>query len=99
MSDLAHDLLQRQRALIAEWLASESAASTAKAALECDARYLAWFLGEHGHRVNIVSPGPYASRAAKSIGDIGTMIEETAQRSPLRRAIDADDVAHAALFL
>jgi DNA-directed RNA polymerase specialized sigma24 family protein len=35
LSDLAHDLLQRQRALIAEWLASESAASTAK-------RYLRW---------------------------------------------------------
>lgn len=88
------------------YLASERVVSfygggmaTAKAALECDARYLSWFLGEHGHRVNIVSPGPYASRAAKSIGDIATMIDETAQRSPLRRAIDADDVADAALFL
>lgn len=75
------------------------AMASAKAALECDARYLAWFLGEEGHRVNIVSPGPYGSRAAKSIGDITTMVEETAQRSPLRRAIDADDVANAALFL
>lgn len=73
--------------------------ATAKAALECDARFLSWFLGEEGHRVNIVSPGPYASRAAKSIGDIGTMIDETAQRSPLRRAIDADDVANSILFL
>lgn len=73
--------------------------ATAKAALECDARFLAWSLGEEGHRVNIVSPGPYASRAAKSIGDVGVMIEETAQRSPLRRAIDADDVANTTLFL
>jgi enoyl-[acyl-carrier protein] reductase I len=73
--------------------------SSAKASLESDARLLAWFLGEEGHRMNIVSAGPYASRAAKSIGDIGTMIDTTAERSPLRRAIDADDVANAVLFL
>jgi enoyl-[acyl-carrier protein] reductase I len=73
--------------------------SSAKASLESDARMLAWFMGEAGHRVNIVSAGPYASRAAKSIGDIGTMIDTTAQKSPLRRAIDADDVANAVLFL
>lgn len=73
--------------------------AAAKAALECDARMLAWFLGEEGHRVNLVSAGPYASRAAKSIGDIGTMIDETAKKSPLRRAIDADDVASATAFL
>ncbi len=73
--------------------------SSAKASLESDARMLAWFLGEEGHRMNIVSAGPYASRAAKSIGDIGTMIDTTAERSPLRRAIDADDVANAVLFL
>ena len=73
--------------------------SSAKASLESDSRLLAWFLGEEGHRVNIVSAGPYASRAAKSIGDIGTMIDTTAQKSPLRRAIDADDVANAVLFL
>jgi enoyl-[acyl-carrier protein] reductase I len=49
--------------------------------------------------MNIVSAGPYASRAAKSIGDIGTMIDTTAERSPLRRAIDAEDVANAVVFL
>lgn len=88
------------------YLASERAVpfygggmSGAKASLESDSRMLSWFLGEEGHRVNIVSAGPYASRAAKSIGDIGTMIDTTASRSPLRRAIDADDVANAVLFL
>ena len=35
LSDLVHDLLQRQRTLIAEWLASEPAVITAK-------RYLRW---------------------------------------------------------
>ena len=73
--------------------------SSAKASLESDSRLLSWFLGAEGHRVNIVSAGPYASRAAKSIGDIGAMIDNTAQRSPLRRAIDAEDVANAVLFL
>jgi enoyl-[acyl-carrier protein] reductase I len=73
--------------------------SSAKAALESDTRTLSWFLGEEGHRVNLVSAGPYASRAAKSIGDIGAMIDETARKSPLRRAIDADDVANCVLWL
>jgi enoyl-[acyl-carrier protein] reductase I len=56
-------------------------------------------MGDDGHRINIVSAGPYASRAAKSIGDIGTMIDTTAQKSPLRRPIEPDDVANAVLFL
>lgn len=73
--------------------------ASAKAALECDARVLAWFAGEHGVRVNVVSPGAFASRAAKSIGAIDEMIEASARRSPLRRSIDADDVASACLFL
>lgn len=73
--------------------------ASAKAALECDARMLAWPLGEAGHRINIISAGPYASRAAKSIGDIETMVEKTKRKSPLRRAITAEDVANAALFL
>lgn len=73
--------------------------ASAKAALEADARALAWFAGEHGVRVNIVSPGAYASRAAKSIGAIDDMISASAERSPLRRAIDADEVADTCLFL
>lgn len=88
------------------YLASERAVpfygggmSSAKAALEADARQLAWFAGEHGHRVNIVSAGPYASRAARSIGNIGKMIDDTAVKSPLRRPIEPEDVARTVLFL
>ncbi len=73
--------------------------SAAKAALENDARTLSWFAGERGVRVNIVSAGPYASRAAKSIGDISDMIERTTPQSPLRRAITAQEVADGTLFL
>lgn len=73
--------------------------SSAKAALENDARTLAWFAGEKGVRVNLISAGPYASRAAKSIGDMGWMIDATAEKSPLRRPITAQEVADGALFL
>lgn len=73
--------------------------ATAKAALECDARTLSWFVGEEGVRVNLLSPGPYASRAAKSIGDVDQMIEHTAARSPLRKPINGPNVADATLFL
>lgn len=73
--------------------------ASAKAALECDARMLAWQLGEQGHRINIISAGPYASRAAKSIGDMDAMIAATKEKSPLRCAITPDDVANAAIFL
>ncbi|MBK8014314.1 MAG: SDR family oxidoreductase [Deltaproteobacteria bacterium] len=73
--------------------------ASAKAALECDARALAWFAGEHGVRVNLVSAGPFPSRAARSIGDIQAMVDHTAARSPLRRPITAEEVADATLFL
>jgi enoyl-[acyl-carrier protein] reductase I len=88
------------------YLASERAVpfygggmASAKAALECDARMLSWQLGEVGHRINIISAGPYASRAAKSIGDMEEMVLKTSQKSPLRRAITADEVSYTALFL
>lgn len=73
--------------------------ASAKAALECDARMLAWEVGLHGHRVNLISAGPYASRAARAIGEIGSMIDKTAERSPLRRAIEPEEVANTALYL
>ena len=73
--------------------------ASAKAALECDARALAHHVGPDGHRVNIVSAGPYPSRAAKSVGEIDVMIEAAAEKSPLRRAITRQDVADSVLYL
>ena len=61
--------------------------STAKSALQIDAKQLASNLGPKGIRVNIISAGPYASRAAKAIGDIGQMIDHATSRSPLPRPI------------
>lgn len=73
--------------------------STAKAALQIDAQQLASNLGSKNIRVNLISAGPYASRAAKAIGDIQEMINYAAQRSPLQRPITADEVANATVFL
>lgn len=73
--------------------------STAKAALQIDAKQLAHNVGKQGIRVNIISAGPYASRAASAIGDIQHMIDYAAERSPLPRGITPDEVANATLFL
>ncbi len=73
--------------------------ASAKASLECDARTLSWHVGEHDVRVNLISAGPYASRAARSIGAIDSMIEIAKAKSPLRREITGQDVADATLFL
>jgi len=73
--------------------------STAKAALEIDAKQLAHNVGAKGVRVNLISAGPYASRAAKGIGDIQQMIDYAAQRSPLPRGITPEEVANSTVFL
>jgi enoyl-[acyl-carrier protein] reductase I len=73
--------------------------STAKAALQIDAKQLASNLGPKKIRVNIISAGPYASRAARAIGDMDSMIRYAAERSPLPRGIEPEEVANAAAFL
>lgn len=73
--------------------------STAKAALEIDAKQIAHNLGTKNIRVNIISAGPYASRAASAIGDIKHMIDYAAERSPLPRGITPEEVANATVFL
>ena len=73
--------------------------STAKAALQIDAKQLASNVGPKNIRVNLISAGPYASRAATAIGDIHRMIQYAAERSPLPRPIEPEEVANAAAFL
>ena len=74
--------------------------SSAKAALEADTRTLAYEAGRrHGVRVNTISAGPWASRAASAIGFIDMMINYTKANSPLPRSIDASDVGNTAAFL
>jgi enoyl-[acyl-carrier protein] reductase I len=49
--------------------------------------------------VNALSAGPVRTLAARGIPGFGDMTEMAAQKSPLRREIDVDEVADAALFL
>jgi enoyl-[acyl-carrier protein] reductase I len=74
--------------------------SSAKAALESDTRTLAYEAGRrHGLRVNTISAGPYASRAASAIGIIDAMVQYCATNSPLPEALTAAEVGTAAAFL
>jgi enoyl-[acyl-carrier protein] reductase I len=71
----------------------------AKAALECSTRYLADDLGQDGIRVNCISAGPLKTLAAAGIKGMRDMLAENAVRTPLRRNIEQDDCARAALYL
>lgn len=74
--------------------------SSAKAALESDTRTLAWEAGRKwGIRVNALSPGPWASRAATAIGFIGPIIDYNCQNGPLQERLAASEVGNVAVFL
>lgn len=74
--------------------------SSAKAALESDTRVLAYEAGRRwGHRVNAISAGPFASRAASAIGLIGRIILHYEKNAPIPRKLEATDVGHSAAFL
>ena len=71
----------------------------AKAALDSSVQYLAWDLGQKNIRVNAVSAGPVRTLAARSIAGFPTMEAIVEERAPLRRHVDADDVAAGAAYL
>jgi len=74
--------------------------SSAKAALEGDTRTLAFEAGRrYGVRVNTISAGPLASRAAKAIGTIQRMVEYYEENAALPEANTAEEVGMAATFL
>jgi len=71
----------------------------AKAALECAMRYLAEDLGREDIRVNAISAGPIKTLAAAGIKGMRSMLSENAEKTPLRRNVEQEDVARAALYL
>ena len=74
--------------------------SAAKAALQSDTRTLAFEAGrQYGHRVNCISAGPYASRAASAIGAVAQIIDYVGKNSPLPDSLTAREVGTAAAFL
>ena len=71
----------------------------AKAALEATVRYLAVDLGPRGVRVNAVSAGAVNTLAARGVAHFRDLMKITAERSPLKRTVDAEEVGRATLFL
>ncbi len=71
----------------------------AKAALEATVRYLAFDLGPQAIRVNAISAGPLKTLASRGISGFGDMLKVQAERSPLRRNVDAGEVGATAAFL
>ena len=71
----------------------------AKAALESSVRYLAADLGPKGIRVNAVSAGPIKTLAAAGIAGFTDILQHYRDKAPLRRTVDAKEVADAAMFL
>ena len=81
--------------------------SSAKAALESDTRTLAFEAGrQYGIRINTISAGPLASRAAKAIGGSGQpktfidyAIDYSKANAPMSQDLYADDIGATAAFL
>jgi enoyl-[acyl-carrier protein] reductase I len=74
--------------------------SSAKAALESDTRTLAFEAGrKFGVRVNTISAGPLASRAASAIGKIEKMVAYYSANAPLTEPLTAREVGTTAAFL
>ena len=74
--------------------------SSAKAALENDTRTLAYEAGRRfGVRVNCISAGPLASRAARAIGGIDLMVQFYSLNAPIQDEMEASEVGNTAAFL
>jgi enoyl-[acyl-carrier protein] reductase I len=71
----------------------------AKAALEASVRYLASDLGPSNIRANAISAGPIKTLAAAGVSGFTSMLQQFRERAPLRRTVDSDEVADAAVFL
>lgn len=71
----------------------------AKAALEATVRYLAASLGAQKIRVNAISAGPIRTLAARGIGSLGAFLKQVAERAPLNRNVDVNEVGATAAFL
>jgi enoyl-[acyl-carrier protein] reductase I len=71
----------------------------AKAALEATVRYLAYDLGKRKIRVNAISAGPVKTLAARGISGLSDMLSTHAERAPLGRNVEVDEIAGTGLFL
>ena len=70
-----------------------------KAALEAVTRYMAVELGPKGIRVNALSPGPIATRAASGIDHFDALIDDARERAPEQRLVTLEEVGAMAACL
>ncbi|RAP38818.1 NADH-specific enoyl-ACP reductase [Candidatus Marinamargulisbacteria bacterium SCGC AAA071-K20] len=70
----------------------------AKAALECNVRYLAYELGEQQIRVNAISAGPVKTLAFKGISNSDILLKISEARNPMKRNITLEEVGNAGLY-
>src|SRR6202451_2474131 len=73
--------------------------AVAKAGLECSVRYLAYELGKKKIRVNAISAGPIKTLAARGISGFSDMHKTHAERAPLGRNVDVNEVGATGVFL
>ena len=71
----------------------------AKSSLESSMRYLAANLGPKNIRVNAISAGPVNTLAARGIKGFTGMLKHHAERAPMRRNVELEEVGNSALFL
>jgi len=71
----------------------------AKSALEAAVRYLAVDLGARGIRINAISAGAVNTLAARGVAHFRDLLKITAERAPMGRVIETEEVGNAALFL
>lgn len=74
--------------------------SSAKAALEIDTRFLALQAGRrYGLRINTISAGPVATRAASVTGMIDEVVDYCEKNAPIPEKLKVEEVANVAAFL
>ncbi|QTM69267.1 SDR family oxidoreductase [Buchnera aphidicola (Hormaphis cornu)] len=72
---------------------------SAKASLEANTRYLAYYLGDSKIRVNAISIGPIKTSSTAVFNNFKKILHCSKMKSPLKRNVSIYEVGHVASFL